>query len=552
MIATQTKTFEFTGTELLIDSILAEKTEVVFGSISGSMQNLYDPFDKCKQLKQVILEHEQATIHAADGYARATGKTGVAYIPPGSAMTNAITGVLTAQIDSVPLVIITLHEENLDLFGLTTPVTKYYLRIDDISEIQQTLSEAFSIANEGRPGAVVVEMATDVLIKQTNATAPKVMKQHREIEESPLPIKTIERVKAEILAAKKPVLFIGGGVISANASMLVRELVDRTKIPVVSTLMGLGAFPANHPLFLGMLGMHGTFAANKSVHRADLLICLGVRFSDRVTGKLNGFSPKSRKIQIDIDAAEINKNINIDLPIVGDVYTVLSQLLDQEIPSDTTEWIKETSSWQKIAPRFSDSKSELKPQQVIQLVDEYSSEKAIVATDVGQHQIWTAHNYKFNHPRTFVTSGGLGTMGFGLPAAIGAALATDNNEVILVSGDGSFQMNYQELATVAKYQLPIKIVILKNGYLGMVRQWQEMFYKGRYSSVKISSPDFITLAKAYGLETGRAANLLEAKTAIQQAFSHHHPTVIEFDVTEEENVFPIVPPGKNNTDTILN
>lgn len=290
------------------------------------------------------------------------------------------------------------------------------------------------------------------------------------------------------------------------------------------TLIGLGAFPSEHPYFLGMVGMHGTFAANKAVHRADLLICLGIRFSDRVTGKLNGFSPKSRKIQVDIDASEINKNVIVDFPIVGDISIVLSHLLPILETGHTAEWLKETATWQKIVPRLSDSNSKLKPQQVIQLLDHFSSEHAIVATDVGQHQVWTAHNYQFKYPRTFVTSGGLGTMGFGLPAAIGAASATNGKETVLISGDGSFQMNYQELAVLATNKLPVKIAILKNGYLGM----------------------------AYGLQVGRASQLSEAELLIKEAFSHKLPTIMEFDITEEENVFPIVPPGSSNTETILN
>ena len=552
---------KYMATDLLIESLLEEKVEVIFTSPSQILSPIQSSIQKYDTLKSVFMNHEQAIVHAADGYSRATGKVGVAMIPGGSGITNAITGIATAEMDSVPQVIIVCNETTnkinfddsrvVDTFGMTIPIIKYYFRIHDVIDIQSVISKAFSRASEGRPGPVVIELETKILCLEAPAFDHHLKEQLIQRTEMKFSEKILEQVKNEISLAKKPVLFIGGGVNIAGAAKFAIELAEKAQIPVVSSLMGIGVFPSNHSLYLGMLGMHGTFAANKAVHRSDLLICLGVRFSDRVTGKISGFSPKSRKIQVDIDPVEINKILKVDLPIVGNVKDFLKQVNPTIIPGDTEEWVKEVSTWQKKVPGYSDSKSELKPQQVIELIDQYSNSHSLVATDVGQHQIWTSHYYQFKHSRSFITSGGLGTMGYGLPAAIGAALANKGTDVICVSGDGSFQMNFQELVTVARYQLPMKIAILKNNYLGMVRQWQELFYKGRYSSVNISSPDFVTLAEAYGIRALRATNLRDAESVIKEAFKDHMPIVMEFDITEEENVFPIVPPGANNTEAVL-
>lgn len=553
----------YTAADLLIESLLEEKVEVIFSSPSQILSLINSSIQKYESLKPVFMNHEQAIVHAADGYARATGKVGVALIPAGSGMTNAITGIATAQMDSVPQVIIICketrkleydHSPEVDTFGMTIPIIKYFYQVDEVKDIQKIVKEAFAVSIEGRPSPVIIEFQADLLTCEAPVFESKGEEKTDQKQELKIPAKLLEQVKSEIYSAKKPVLFIGGGVNIAGAAPFVKELAERAQIPVVSSLMGIGAFPKNHPLSLGMLGMHGTFAANKAVHRSDLLICLGVRFSDRVTGKISGFSPKSRKIHVDIDPVEINKIIQVDLPIVGNVKDFLQQINLMIIPGDTEEWVKEVATWQRKVPRYSesDSRSELKPQQVIELLDQYSNSNALVATDVGQHQIWTSHYYQFKHSRSFITSGGLGTMGYGLPAAIGASLANNRGEpVICVSGDGSFQMNFQELITVARYQLPIKIAILKNSYLGMVRQWQEMFYQGRYSSVKIASPDFVSLAEAYGIRAVRANNLTDAENVVKEAFQDHRPVIMEFDITEEENVFPIVPPGANNTEAVV-
>lgn len=553
----------YTAADLLIKSLLKEKVEVIFSSASQALCPIHSSIQKYENLQPVFMNHEQAIVHAADGYARATGKVGVALISAGSGMTNAITGIATAQMDSVPQIIIICKEtktkmkcddsREVDTFGMTIPIVKYYYQVHDVKDIQKMVKEAFTVAFEGRPSPVIIELEADLLTIESPVIESRQEEKINQKQEVKFSINILEQVKHELYSAKKPVLFIGGGVNIAGAAPFVKELAEKAQIPVVSSLMGIGAFPREHSLSLGMLGMHGTYAANKAVHRCDLLICLGVRFSDRVTGKISGFSPKSRKIHVDIDPAEINKIIQVDLPIVGNVKDFLEQINPITIPGDTDEWVKEVSAWQRKVPRYSesDARSELKPQQVIELLDQYSNNHALVATDVGQHQIWTSHYYQFKHPRSFITSGGLGTMGYGLPAAIGASLANRGGEVICVSGDGSFQMNFQELITVARYQLPIKIAILKNSYLGMVRQWQEMFYQGRYSSVKISSPDFVSLAEAYGVRAMRANNLTDAESVMKEAFQDHRPVIMEFDITEEENVFPIVPPGANNTEAVI-
>lgn len=557
------KVQEMTGSEILVESLIQQKVEAVFGSIGDTLITVFEHLHNCNELKLIGVKHEQATVHAADGYARATGKPGVTILPAGSGVTNAITGIATAQMDSVPLVVIvgqissskmgSDYFREIDANGITLPITKFSFQVLDINDLSNTINEAFYLANTGRPGPVLIEIPNDILLSKT--TFSKKSKEHVEvtkIDKIEIKDSIINQIKDEIEKAKKPVLFIGGGVIASGASDLLIQLATKANIPVVTTMMGIGAFPSNHPLFLGMLGMHGTFAANKAVHHADLLLCLGVRFSDRVTGKVTGFSPKSKKIQVDIDAAEINKIVPVDMPVVGDIKEVLEKLNNMIKPCESSEWEKEATTWRKTVPRFEHSTSMLKPQEVIQMLDQYSEKSAIVATDVGQHQIFTVNNYKFENPRSLITSGGLGTMGFGLPAAIGAAVGGKGNQVLCVSGDGSFQMNYQELLTIIQYNLPIKIAILKNGYLGMVRQWQEMFYERRYSSVQISSPDFVTLASAYGLESYKAKNNDEANDIMKKAFAHSDPVVMEFEVFEEENVYPIVPPGKSNIELIIN
>lgn len=546
-------------TDYLFRSLSAAGVTCMFGCEDQSIIQNSCPDN---QIRYMQLKTEQAAVHAADGYARATGLPGVVIINSAAGVTNAVTGIATAYSDSVPIVIIAgqlFFEEmsndafdQLDIAGMTMPITKHAVKITHLQQLNSVVPQLYKIAQSGRPGPVLIEILTDDL---TDA---------KEVFHYDEPVrkvttgknkKLIQRAVKEIEQARKPILFIGGGVISSGAHELLTEFVQRSHIPVVSSLMGLGSFEVKNPLFLGMLGMHGTFAANKAVHQCDLLICIGVRFSDRVTGKISGFSPNSKKIHVDIDPAEINKIVPVDLPIVSDAKEFLQEIKDQlhyeQINTQTDIWVNEVTKWKRTVPRFDTTSSVLSPQRVIQMLDEYSSEDAVVVTDVGQHQIWTAHNYAFTKPRTLLTSGGLGTMGFGLPAAIGAAAANHEKQVICVSGDGSFQMNMQELITAAVYQLPLKIAILNNGYLGMVRQWQEMFYDGRYSSVKMNSPNFAKVAQSYGIEGIAAKTEVEAKNVIHQAFQIKGPVLMEFDVVEEENVYPIVPPNHSNHEIIV-
>jgi acetolactate synthase-1/2/3 large subunit len=547
------------GSELFIKSLLHEKTDAVFVSENFVHDEILNVLQECKQLRYISLQHEQAAVHAADGYARATGKPGVVFVPAKSGITNAVTGIATAHMDSVPLVVFAFqeitHDETMkmDINGVTLPIAKYFFQITNECDLPQILEEAFFAANDGRPGPVIVEICGKLEKVKTadNMQVRDGQIQLKQKEKYVYSDKLLAQVWQEIQQAKKPVIFIGGGVNLSDSGELAVKLAEKAQIPVVSSLMGLGSIPSQHPLFLGMLGMHGTFAANKAVHHADLLICLGVRFSDRVTGRVSGFSPKSKKIQVDIDPAEINKIVPVDIPITGDVHHFLWQLQKVATEVNHSDWVTDATSWKRTAPGIGESKSLLKPQEILQLLNRYTKDISVVATDVGQHQMWTAIYYQFERPRTFLTSGGLGTMGYGLPAAIGAALADQKKSILCISGDGSLQMNLQELMTIAKYQLPVKLVILNNGYLGMVRQWQEMFYNKRYSSVKISAPDFVTLAEAYGLRGKRAGNLAESEELLKEAFSDMRPFVMEFDVSEEENVFPIVPPGKNNTEALF-
>ncbi len=548
------------SSELFIQSLLAEKAELVFGSIQPSGYELSSALHECEPLKYVTLQHEQAATHAADGYARATGKPGVVLIPANSGITKAVTGIATAHLDSVPLVVFVYQESSLDetrkmdINGVTLPIAKHFFHITEMTQLQQTIKEAFYIACDGRPGPVIVEISGEL----ENARAvdwkrkAELQIQMKPKETYPFSKNLLKQIKQEIEQAKKPVLFVGGGVNISGAGELVVKLAEKAQIPVVSSLMGLGSIPSVHSLFLGMLGMHGTFAANKAVHQSDLLICLGVRFSDRVTGRVSGFSPHSKKIQVDIDPAEINKIVSVDIPITGDVKSLLQQLQAEEITANHSEWASVATSWKRTAPGIGDARSLLKPQEILRLLNNYRNDISVIATDVGQHQMWTAIYYQFEKSRTFLTSGGLGTMGYGLPAAIGAAFANKGKSILCISGDGSLQMNLQEFITIAKYQLPIKLVILNNGYLGMVRQWQEMFFDRRYSSVKMSSPDFVALAEAFGIKAKRARNLDESNALLQEAFHDLQPFVLEFDISEEENVFPIVPPGKNNTEALFN
>ncbi|GAX91492.1 acetolactate synthase large subunit [Effusibacillus lacus] len=557
----QTVPIQMTGAQMVVECLKRLGVHTIFGYPGGAILPIYDALYE-SGIDHVLVRHEQAAIHGAEGFARATGKVGVVMATSGPGATNLVTGITDAYMDSTPVVIITGQVpsymigrdafQEADVFGITMPITKHNYQVRDAADLPRILAEAFHIAGTGRPGPVLVDIPKDV----SNQVAPFVFPEKISIrgynpstEPSPL---QIERVCAAIAKAKRPLLYIGGGIISADASEQIRAFARQTGIPVVSTLMGLGAFPPSDPLFVGMLGMHGTYAANMAVYHCDLLIACGVRFDDRVTGKLERFSPHSQKVHIDIDPAEIGKNVKIDYPIVADVKKALDALLAKAPHANCDEWVYDVQVWCREYPlSYENSSKELKPQYVIDLLDRMTNSEAIVTTEVGQHQMWAAHFYRAKEPRTFITSGGLGTMGYGFPAAIGAQLAKPDATVVCVAGDASLQMNIQEFQTIAERHIPVKVFVINNGFLGMVRQWQEMFHGNRLSESKISAPDFKRVAEAFNVKGLRAETPEEAEKAIAEALAYPGPVVVDFLVEETEKVFPMVPPGKGNDEMIV-
>jgi acetolactate synthase-1/2/3 large subunit len=554
-----------TGAHLLIQLLLRHQVDTIFGYPGGAVLPVYDALYDCDRIRHILVRHEQAAVHAADGYARVTGRPGVALVTSGPGATNAVTGIATAYMDSVPLIVLTGQVptdmlgldsfQEVDIYGMTMPITKHNFIVMNLSELPRIVGEAFHIAQTGRPGPVVIDLPKNVMTAKIPAdqtpqgTAPIRLRGYKPY--NILPESSLELAAERLATAKRPVLLVGGGAMAGDAPSLLRELATEYCLPVASTLMGLGAFPSGHPLHLGMVGMHGSVAANRAVQGADVLLCLGVRFSDRVTGQRRSFSPHSYKIQVDIDEAELNKNIAIDLALCGTVENALTGLMGRISARDHSSWHNQIAAWPKHTFVFRQKGNLLlTPQEVIRYIDKATRGDAIITTDVGQHQIWTAHHYEFTEPRSFLTSGGLGTMGYGFPAAIGAAIACPNRQVVCVSGDGSFQMNMQELMTAIDYGVNVKVAILKNGYLGMVRQWQQLFQNKRYSAVRISSPDFASLANAFGARGFRARTPGEALSIINTAFEIDGPVIMEFDVTEEENVYPMVPPGASNMNMI--
>ncbi|EOS55811.1 biosynthetic-type acetolactate synthase large subunit [Paenibacillus barengoltzii] len=549
------------GAELLIDCLLAEQVDTIFGYPGGAVIPIYDALYDCREIRHILTRHEQAAVHAADGYARVTGKAGVALVTSGPDATNAVTGIANAYMDSVPMVVLTGQVstdligrdsfQEVNIFGMTMDVTKHNYSVMDIRELPRIIKEAFHLAVTGRPGPVLIDLPKNIMTAQTNLSPAAEIHIRGYVPSTQIDEEAVRLIASKIESSERPVLVVGGGAVASGAAEPLFQLVETAQIPVATTLMGIGAFPARHPLYLGMLGMHGTYAANRAVHHADLLICLGTRLNDRLSGKAKSFAPHAWKIHVDIDDAELDKNILVDLGLCGDIGDLLRKLNACAIPPKSTRWAEETAGWQRKVPHYNESVApgSLNPQEVIRLIDKHTQGHAVVATDVGQHQIWTAHHYQFSRPRSFLTSGGLGTMGFGFPAAIGAAIALEGPSappIVCITGDGSFQMNLQEMMTAVDYGLPIKIAILNNGYLGMVRQWQQLFYERRYSSVHLTSPDFVAFAGAYGVPGLRAQTPEEADAVIRQALTHPGPVLMEFNVREEQNVYPMVPPGASN------
>jgi len=543
-----------TGAQILLECLKREGVEVMFGYPGGAVLPLFDKlYDS--GIKFILTRHEQGAAHAADGYARATGKVGVCVATSGPGATNLTTGIATAYMDSIPLVAITgqvrMHLigndafQEADVTGITRPITKYNYLVKDVKNLANIIREAFHIASTGRPGPVLIDIPVDIQQKDTEFIWPESINIRGYKPNYFGHPGQIKKAAKFIQQSKKPLIYAGGGVIISGAHQELKELAEKIQAPVTTTLMGLGGFSNLHSLSLGMLGMHGTAYANLAVQNADLIIAVGARFDDRVTGRLDAFAPYAKIVHIDIDPSSISKNVKVDVPIVGDAKNVLGQILEEidKVP-DTKEWLKTISEWKKKYPLKYEDKGKIKPQYVIEQIYEVTKGDAIIVTEVGQNQMWAAQWYKFSQPRTFLSSGGLGTMGYGFPASMGAKLGCPKKEVFDIAGDGSIQMNIQELATCVCNKINVKVVILNNGYLGMVRQWQELFYKKRYSYTCLYNPDFVKLAEAYGAVGIRVTKKEEVRPAIEKALKIDNTVFIDFLIEPEENVFPMVPAGE--------
>ncbi|MDK2975410.1 MAG: acetolactate synthase large subunit [Methanofollis sp.] len=543
-----------TGARLLIEGLQREGAETIFGYPGGSVLPIYDELYDTP-IRHILVRHEQAAAHAADGYARASGRVGVCLATSGPGACNLVTGIATAYMDSVPMVAITgqvptsmlgndAFQES-DITGITMPITKHNYLVKHAGDLPQVVRDAFYIAGTGRQGPVLIDIPKDVMTAQLEETplvgTARLRGYQPTYEGHAL---QIEKAVGLITEADRPILYVGGGVIASGASGEVRRLAELMLIPITTTLMGLGAVPCDHPLNLGMIGMHGTEAANYAVTECDLLIAVGVRFDDRVTGKIDAFAPNARIIHIDIDPAEIGKNRPVDVPIVGDATSVLQGVIRRLVRKDGRDgWLDRVRRWKESGIAGGEASDALSPAYIIREMSDLLGETGIIVTEVGQNQMWAAQHYCFRRPRTWISSGGLGTMGYGFPAAIGAHFARPEETVVDVAGDGSFQMNIQELGTVVQYDVPVKVVILNNMYLGMVRQWQELFYDRRYSYTELPPVDFVGIARAYGVDGMQVEEKADVRTALKTAFETEGPFVLDFRIEREANVFPMVPAG---------
>ncbi|MGD2269287.1 MAG: biosynthetic-type acetolactate synthase large subunit [Desulfobacterales bacterium] len=556
------------GSQILLEVLREEKVDTIFGFPGGAVIGIYDELAK-SEIQHVLVRHEQGAVHAADGYARAGGRVGVCLVTSGPGATNTVTGIASAYMDSIPLVVISGQVpthligndafQEVDIVGITRPCTKHNYLVQNIKDLQRVLKEAFFLAKSGRPGPVLVDIPKDVAgdtfdyrplqdvtLKSYHPTYHPNMRQ-------------LHKVVHLIEQAQRPLVFAGGGVILAKASKELTEFAHKTRIPVTASLMGLGAFPGSDPLWLGMVGMHGTYRANMCTGHCDLMISIGVRFDDRVTGKTDAFAAQAKIVHIDIDPTSIRKNIPVTIPIVGDCKLTLEQLnrliekIDmRNIKQDRQAWLGQIEDWKKTRPLAYKQENTIKPQYVVEKLYQLTKGQAIITTEVGQNQMWAAQYYHFDQPSHFITSGGLGCMGFGLPAAIGAQVACPDKLVVDVAGDGSIQMNIQEMATAVQCCLPVKVVILNNGYLGMVRQWQELFFEKHYACTGMDfAPDFVKLAEAYGAVGLRASRPEEVETVLSEGLSVARPVIMDFTVEKEENVYPMVPAGAPITEMLL-
>lgn len=562
---------ELSGADILVQALSDLGVEVIFGYPGGAVLPIYDALFQQKKIRHVLVRHEQAATHAAEGYARATGKPGVVLVTSGPGATNAVTGITDALMDSIPMVVITGQVptsligtdafQEADTIGITRHCTKHNYLVKDPARLGDIVHEAFHIATSGRPGPVVIDIPKDVQVATAKYGKPGPI-QHKTYRPALKADRAqIEEVVDMLAAAERPILYTGGGIINAGpaASQLLRELARVTGAPVTSTLMGLGAFPASSDQWLGMLGMHGTYEANHAMNQADLVVCLGARFDDRVTGRLDAFSPNSRKVHVDIDRSSVNKNVRVDLAIIADVGHALEDMVRvwkarQHPKPDLGDWWRRIAGWRaKGCLDFEDRADEIMPQRAIRALYEATKHRApIVSTEVGQHQMWAAQHFGFEAPNKWLTSGGLGTMGYGLPAAIGAQLGFPNALCIDIAGEASIQMNIQELATASQYRLPVKVFILNNEYMGMVRQWQELTYSSRYAeSYSESLPDFVKLAEAYGWKGIRIEHPDDLESGIQAMLDHDGPVVVDCMVSKLANCFPMIPSGAAHTEMIL-
>ena len=551
------------GARILLECLSRLGINEIFGYPGGAVIPIYDELYSFKEIKHYFARHEQGAVHEADGYARSTGKVGACLATSGPGATNLVTGIMTAHMDSIPLLIITgqvsssllgkdAFQES-DIVGITVPITKNNYLVQDIKDLPRILKEAYYIASTGRPGPVLVDIPRDIQLQEIPYDEfNKIYENHFSLEGyNPVyeghkgQIKTAIKM---IKDSKKPLIIAGAGILKAHAYEELKEFVEKTNIPVAMTLLGLGSFPGNHELALGMIGMHGTTYANYAANEADLIIAAGMRFDDRVTGNPQKFVPNAKIIHIDIDPAEIGKNKLIDVPIVGDLKNVLTDLNEKAPKASHDEWLKQIKKWKKeYSLTYRKTEDDiLIPQEILSEIDKITKGNVIVATDVGQHQMWAAQYLTFNNPYSILTSGGAGTMGFGLPAAIGAQVANPNKKVLAVVGDGGFQMTFQELMLIKEYNLPVKIFIINNSYLGMVRQWQELFHEKRYSSVDLSyNPDFIKIGEAYGIKSIQLKNKKDLKKNLKKILESDEAVLVECIVEKEENVYPMIPAGKD-------
>ncbi|MGI8383152.1 acetolactate synthase large subunit [Robertmurraya sp. P23] len=549
------------GAELMLEALKKEQVEVIFGYPGGAVLPIYDKLYDSKIL-HILPRHEQGGIHAAEGYSRVTGKPGVVIATSGPGATNIITGLADAMMDSLPLVVFTGQVatgvigtdafQEADILGITTPITKYNYQVRSIEDIPRIVKEAFYVATSGRPGPVLIDIPKDIAAGIANVP---------EEQEIVLPgyqptvqpnYLQIRKLTEAVSRAKKPVILAGAGILFAEGYEELKQYAEQQNLPVVHTLLGLGGFPAEHPLFAGLAGMHGCYTANMALYECDLLINIGARFDDRLTGNLQHFAPNATVAHIDIDPAEIGKNVQTQIPVVADAKEALKQLIAQEgKPPVHQEWLDTLNAWKKEYPYSYKEDGRLKPQKVMEMLYEKTKGEAIVVTDVGQHQMWAAQYYKFSKANRWVTSGGLGTMGFGLPASIGAQLASPDSIVLSISGDGGFQMCTQELAVIREQNLPIKIIILNNSSLGMVRQWQEIFYESRFSHSKFSGqPDFVKLADAFGIKGYLIEDVAQAETIFNEVLTNNEPVLLDIRIDPDENVYPMIAPGKGHHEMV--